>query len=206
MVDVLEGGGLDILSCLVLEGSAVPLRSSQTRRRIADYQMDLDLEDGTLRFMDPIDRNGRDFVRCDLVHQFFLARTAALQSAGGWDERLKTADHADFFLRAKSAGLKVGFTPLAAVSHEPIESERRSSDYAPYRRDRLPEFRRIWIETHRIERVVGRNGTSVSAEDFVSGGSGMNTLGNLVYRPAPPGLLLWNRCRLAAGGIRLLRA
>ena len=200
MIDVLDAAGLDILGCLVLEGTAFPFGSSQTRRRIADFQMDLELKDGTLRFLDPRVEYGHDFVRCDLVHQFFLARTAAFRGTGGWDERLKTADHTDFFLRVKSDGLKVGFTPLVAVNHEPIESERRSADYAPYRRDRLPEFRRIWMETHGIERVIGRNGTIVSAEDFVSGKAGVDKLGTLVYRPAPPGFLLWNRWRVTTAG------
>jgi GT2 family glycosyltransferase len=201
MIESLEASGLDILSCLVLEGTAFPFRSSRARRRIVDFQMDLELENGTLRFMDPRVEHGRDYVRCDLVHQFFLARTDALRGTGGWDDRLKTADHTDFFLRIKSAGLKVGFTPLVTVNHEPLESERRSSDYAPYRHGRSPEFRRMWIETHGIERLVGRNGTVVSAEEFVNSTTGNSKLGNLVYRAVPPGLLLRHRWRAATAGM-----
>ena len=185
MIDRLEGGGFDILGCLVLEQIPEPGEPARRELRMNDFQMDLELGAGTLRFVEPNVKDARRSIRCDLVHQFFLARTEAIRATGGWDDRLKTADHTDFFLRMKNAGLKVGFTPTVAVMHESVESERRSAAYAPYRRDRLPEFRRIWIESHGIERLIGRNGSTMDADDFIRGRKSIGKLGNQVFRPAP---------------------
>jgi glycosyltransferase involved in cell wall biosynthesis len=204
MLDLLDAEGFDILSCLVFEGDSWLRGPRQSWRRVLDFQMDLDLTEGTLRFTEPTSGYGQQVVRCDLVHQFFLARTEAVIASGGWDERLKTADHTDFFLRTKQAGLKVGFTPTVAVKHEDIQSERRSADYFPFRHQRLPEFRRVWIETHSIKRLVGRNGTIINAQDFVEGRGSIGKLGNLVWRSAPPGFLLWNRFRATGGKVLAL--
>jgi glycosyltransferase involved in cell wall biosynthesis len=198
MLDLLEAEDFDILSCLVLEGDSWWRGPKKSWRRVLDFQMDLDLKEGTLRFIEPAGGYGRHAIRCDLVHQFFLARTEAIVASGGWDDRLKTSDHTDFFLRTKQAGLKVGFTPTVAVKHEDIQSERRSTDYFPFRHKRLPEFRRVWIQTHGIERLVGRNGTVLSAQDFIEGLASIGKLGNLAWRPAPPGFLFWNRFRAAS--------
>jgi len=200
MIDELEAGDFDIMSCLILEGSSW-LGDPKVRRHIVDFQMNLELSDGTLRFLEPDSAERRDAIRCDLVHQFFLARTAKVRATGGWDERLKTADHTDFFLRMKNHGLKVGFTPLVAALHQDVAGERDSADYAPYRRDRAAQFRRIWIETYGIRSLVGRNGKVISADDFIRGRSGVVKLGNIVRRPAPPGLISWNRLRAAAAGL-----
>ena len=204
MLELLEAGSFDILGCLVFEETPRSQVRAQRRRRIIDFEMDMKLEDGTLRFSEP-DQEFDRTIRCDLVHQFFLARTAVVRAAGGWDDRLKTADHTDFFLRMKKARLKVGFTPLVAARHGGVESERRSADYAPYRRERSPHFRRVWIETHGVERLVGRNGTLVEADEFVEGPSGIGKLGNLVHRPAPPGFVLWNRLRVASSVLLVRR-
>jgi glycosyltransferase involved in cell wall biosynthesis len=200
MIDELEAGDFDIMSCLILEGSSW-LGDPRARRHVVDFQMNLELSDGTLRFLEPDTAQAKDAVRCDLVHQFFLARTAKVRATGGWDERLKTADHTDFFLRMKNHRLKVGFTPLAAAMHQDVAGERDSADYAPYRRDRAAQFRRIWIETYGIRNLVGRNGKIISADDFIRGRSGAGKLGNIVRRPAPPGLISWNRLRAAAAGL-----
>jgi hypothetical protein len=107
---------------------------------------------------------------CDLVENFFIARTQRVRELGGWDDRLKIAEHAEFFIRAKRLGLKVGYTPLSAVDHVHIHRERGSSDYAPFRGDRQQEFRRIWIETHGIRRFVERDGRSLSSEEWIRKG------------------------------------
>ena len=37
---------------------------------------------------------------CDLVNNFFIARTERVKAFGGWDGELKMGEHEDFFLRA----------------------------------------------------------------------------------------------------------
>jgi len=200
MIDLLEAADFDILGCLVVEGTSWLRGPKTSRRQIIDFQMDLELKNGVLRYSEPeLAYNRRRAIRCDLVHQFFLARTEVVRAAGGWDERLKTADHTDFFLGMKQKGLKVGFTPLVAAKHEDVARERRSADYAPYRHARSSQFRRVWIESHRIEKLIGRSGAEVSADDFIESSSGAGKLGNLVRRSAPPGFILWNRLRAATG-------
>ena len=54
--------------------------------------------------------------KCDIVQNFFMAETNAVrQKVAGWDEDLKLIEHADFFMRAKEAGLVVAHTPDVLV-------------------------------------------------------------------------------------------
>lgn len=67
-----------------------------------------------------IDCEGRGNTKqFDVTPNFFIAKTEKLRSLGGWDAKLKFAkEHDDFFLRAKSAGLKVGyFSEVAALNN-----------------------------------------------------------------------------------------
>jgi GT2 family glycosyltransferase len=165
MLGVLERERFDILACHVYFRRQT--ERLFPRRRLNGFFMDLRLEDGTLRFIDPRCEDARGGCACDLVENFFLARTRRVREIGGWDDRLKVAEHADFFLRAKRAGLKVGYTPLAGVDHVHLHRERASQDYAPFRDHRQGEFRRIWIAAHGIRRVVERDGTSYSSEEWI---------------------------------------
>jgi hypothetical protein len=102
-----------------------------------------------------------------MVENFFIAHNDRVRELGGWDARLKVSEHAEFFIRAKQLGLKVGYTPRASVDHVHIQRERASADYAPFRGYRQAEFRRIWLAKHGIQRFVERDGTSISAEDWI---------------------------------------
>lgn len=55
---------------------------------------------------------------CDLIHNFFLARTDKVKVFGGWNSILKGGEHQNFFIRAKLAGLKVGTTRRCGVIHD----------------------------------------------------------------------------------------
>ncbi len=70
------------------------------------------------------------YLICDIVPQFFVADTAALQALGGWDSRLKTNDHQEFFVRVKQHGLKVAYCPSVSVLHW----HTMPKEYANYRR------------------------------------------------------------------------
>ena len=165
MIDILESNQLDILSCLVFQRSAS--KRELYRKKLVDFYLNIELEDGTLKFCDGFHEKHDEYLTCDLVHQFFLAKTERIKAMGGWDQKLKTADHADFFIRAKAAGLKVGYTPLVKVDHVHLKEERFSEDYAFFR-TRMPEFRKIWIEKHGIERILKRDGSVLSAQDFIN--------------------------------------
>ncbi len=168
MLVILERERFDILACHVF------FRRHTERwfpkRRLNGFFMNLRLESGTFELIDAYHQKTRAWRVCDLVENFFVARTESVRALGGWDDRLKIAEHAEFFIRAKLAGLKVGFTPLAAVDHVHIYRERASRDYAPFRGHRQDEFRRIWIETHGIRRFVERDGRSLSSEEWIQNG------------------------------------
>jgi GT2 family glycosyltransferase len=165
MLSILERERFDILAGLVY------FRRDTERlfpkRRLNDFFLNLRLENGTLELRAEHHQKTRAWRTCDMVENFFVARTARVRELGGWDPRLKIAEHSEFFIRAKKLGLKVGYTPLASVDHVHIHRERRSQNYAPFRGYRQAEFRRIWIEKHGIRRFVERDGTPFTAQDWI---------------------------------------
>lgn len=72
---------------------------------------------------------GRGFTLCDITHNFYVARKDAVQAIGGWDSDLKTNEHIEFFVRARRAGLRVGFCPDVVIWHW----NARPPGYAEYR-------------------------------------------------------------------------
>jgi GT2 family glycosyltransferase len=55
-------------------------------------------------------------VRCDRISNTFLARTEAVRAIG-WEERVHGSEHADFFLRASGAGLRIAQVGYVYVDH-----------------------------------------------------------------------------------------
>jgi hypothetical protein len=46
---------------------------------------------------------------CNIIHNFFIAKTSVIREVK-WDDKLKLAEHEDFFYRLANAGFKVGYT------------------------------------------------------------------------------------------------
>ena len=55
-------------------------------------------------------------VRCDRISNTFLARTERVRAIG-WEERVHGTEHADFFLRASRAGLRIAQVGYVYVDH-----------------------------------------------------------------------------------------
>jgi GT2 family glycosyltransferase len=68
-------------------------------------------------------------LRCDLVNNFFIGKTASILSIKGWDENFKVGEHEEFFFRVKQLGLKCAFVKGFAVRHYPIATKK----YMDYR-------------------------------------------------------------------------
>jgi len=68
---------------------------------------------------------GEGYAWCDLVHNFFVARTAKVRNLGGWDPELENDEREEFFVRAHRQGLRVGLAPevVASLWNEPVETE-----------------------------------------------------------------------------------
>jgi hypothetical protein len=79
--------------------------------------------------------------RCELVNNFFIARTSRVKESGGWDADLKVGEHEDFFYRLKKTGLKIAYLPGFATSHYPVIS----SNYKEYR-IRALEFKKLFVK------------------------------------------------------------
>lgn len=165
MLRLLQEEDFDILSALVFQRAF--LRREFYRKELVDFYLNMEMDNGVLKFVDGFHVRTKDYVKCDLVHQFFIAKTETVRQMGGWDDRLKTADHADFFIRVKQAQLKVGYTPGARVDHVHRRDERFSKDYEAFR-TRMSEFRKIWIEQHNIQKIINRDGTVFNAQDFIA--------------------------------------
>lgn len=84
---------------------------------------------------------------CDLVLNFFIARTAAVRdTVGGWSPELKSiGEHWEFFYRCKQAGLKVGFTDEFSAYHHAIED---SATYRSHRHDHEATMISRSLQTH----------------------------------------------------------
>ena len=70
-----------------------------------------------------------DHYECDLVHNFFVARTKEIRAIGGWDTRLKLHEHEDFFLRTQQAEMHIAYCPEVIAEHWNASTPRRYSKF-----------------------------------------------------------------------------
>jgi len=150
LVGLVEAGLFDIAGgALLHNGSPTHF---QGMMRIEDRYMVLErriCKDGS-----PID--------VDITWNFWAGRTAKVLEVL-WDERLKVAEHHDFFLRCKANGcaihtgrrtradLHVGFFPGSVINHIPGTNPA----YAPYRHTRSQQFWQLVLEKYQILGVKG---------------------------------------------------
>lgn len=64
-------------------------------------------------------RPGEKIFTCDLVNNFFIAKTQSVKDMGAWDNSFKLGEHEDFFFRAKQKGLKIAFVEGFTTRHYP---------------------------------------------------------------------------------------
>ena len=99
MLEILERERFDILACHVWFRRHT--ERMFPKRRLNNFFLNLRLEDGTLELIEGYHQKARAWRVCDMVENFFIARTERVRELGGWDDRLKVAEHAEFFIRAK---------------------------------------------------------------------------------------------------------
>jgi hypothetical protein len=116
MLRTVEATRFDVVSCMWMDHE--PWRS--IRRGYRRYEGTLDVVDGVLVHRLGATRGTIDGLPVfDIVHQFFVAPTAAL---GGepWDARLKVAgEHVELFLALKERGVLCTRLPDVVVDHYP---------------------------------------------------------------------------------------
>ena len=101
------------------------------------------------------------FTVCDLIHNFFIARTEKVKAYGGSNPILKGGEHQNFFIRAKLNGLKVATTRQCGVVHD-----RWSPPPAVFKtlRDRGAAFQKLALEEFGITKM--ENFQEVMREKF----------------------------------------
>jgi GT2 family glycosyltransferase len=92
------------------------------------------------------------FQFCDVVHNFFVARTAEVLDLGGWDEQLKLNEHVEFFVRAHRAGKRVAYCPDVVARHW----RDRDANYTPYRDRDFTSLAAKKIGVRRVNRFDGQ--------------------------------------------------
>ena len=132
LAEVVHSHGVDICGGDVIWSRRSFLR---TRRKSAPYHGLLELDGERLIMRRGYSERREGYALCDIVVQFFVARTASVLEIGGWDADLKTEEHEEFFVRAKRHGLTTAHCPEVKAVHW----NSRPAHYVPYRaRDYRP--------------------------------------------------------------------
>lgn len=90
---------------------------------------------------------GCRYRECDITDNFFLARRIIFDEVC-WDNKLKIAEHTDFFLQIKGTRWKVLFTPDVSVEH--IHQENNM--YSSYRYDRHFRYKELFWGKYNIRK------------------------------------------------------
>lgn len=120
----------------------------RVRQRPQPYFGTIELGDGRLRLTPGFRETHPGYGICDIVPQFFIAETHPVLDLGGWDPRLKTNDHQEFFVKLQRHGFRVGYCPTVSLLHWHTMPKR----YAAFRfRDHRHVAARIMGVTHWID-------------------------------------------------------
>lgn len=88
-----------------------------TRRRPQSEHGLCELARDQLTLTPGVRSRGDGFSWCDLVGNFYVARTNKVRALGGWDPELHDDEREEFFVRAQRHGLRVGFSSEASIWH-----------------------------------------------------------------------------------------
>lgn len=99
------------------------------RRRWQPFHGNFRFQDGDLWLVREFHATHPDYRFCDVVHNFFVARTADVLELGGWDEQLKLNEHVEFFVRLHRQGKRVAYCPDVIARHWSV----RNAAYTPFR-------------------------------------------------------------------------
>jgi GT2 family glycosyltransferase len=100
-----------------------------TRRRWQPFHGNFQFEKGDLRLVRRNLRSQSSYELCDIVHNFFVARTNDVLALGGWDEQLKLNEHVEFFVRLFRQEMRVAYCADVVAWHW----MERDAVYARYR-------------------------------------------------------------------------
>ena len=87
------------------------------RHRPSPFYGRIECSGGELRLLAGEHRRQGDYLECDIIPQFFVARTSAIIEMGGWASELKTEEHEEFFVRCQAHSLKTLYCPHVTIRH-----------------------------------------------------------------------------------------
>lgn len=88
-----------------------------------------------------------EYTDSDITLNLFIANTKRILENCMWDDELKLQEHTAFFLSAKNAGLKIGFSNVLSVQHKPIKLKK----YGTFRNR---NYIKIFMKKNNIERII----------------------------------------------------
>ena len=94
-----------------------------TRRRPAPQHGLCEFAGSSLKLRPGTRTRGEGYAWCDIVGNFFVARTSKVRNLGGWDAELHNDQSEEFFVRAHRQGLRVGLAPEIDVWHWPEKAK-----------------------------------------------------------------------------------
>lgn len=98
-------------------------------KRIFTGNMIFSENNTVLRLVEP-SKKIRPLQEVDIVPQFFIAKTKKFINTGGWNEKLKTNEHWDLFVKLKKKNIKVGIYDMVNVAHK----SNKPKNYIKYRK------------------------------------------------------------------------
>lgn len=104
----------------------------------------------TLPSRPKIHLNDINFTICDMIRNFFIAKTECLNEVK-WDDNLRLAEHQDFFYRLKQTNWKVFHTNTIVGSYV---SDKSNPEYKRLRNRCWTEFSKIVKEKYNLDQEV----------------------------------------------------
>jgi GT2 family glycosyltransferase len=149
LTQLVDEGELDIAA-----GNHIKIKRKfyfYNRRRLQPYHGLFEFRGNQLHLIRGGQDCGKNYLLCDIVHNFFVARTDTIRALGGWDPELHINEHEEFFVRAKRNGLRVGYQPEVLILHW-------ASRPAGYNKFRNRSYHQVAAEKIGVESVVGYRG------------------------------------------------
>lgn len=125
------------------------------RRRPQPYHAIMLREADTLTLKRGWHGHRDDHYECDLIHNFYVARTKDIREIGAWDARLKTQEHEEFFIRTHKAGMHIAYCPEVIAEHWNAGAPRR------YRKFRNRNYLAFSLALHGIRTFTTPDGRQI---------------------------------------------
>lgn len=147
---LLNCSSIDLIGGAVFDVGPDAQPHNQPRSFVGDLEK---TADGVLRIHPSSEarRSVEGLPLCDLVMNFFVAKSASVRRVG-WSEELKLGEHLDFFMRAQQAGLNIHYSSGMQVDH--VQHFGNASSGYGEARSRASEYLKAFRSMHGLVKIV----------------------------------------------------